>query len=311
MKITLNKSIRDEKGQAMILVLILLLVGGLIIAPLLGFMSTGLMAGQTLENKMKEFYAADAGIEYGLWKLTKGQDTWDEAFLPQVNRMQVRITRQDLLIPGKIAQAWFDGDTQQHYGSVADNPAWPCNMRVQMSHPGGFADYEYKFEITIENRDILDIIWGAELMQMTAVLPPGFTYVEVLDSDIITQPGVIYDFEISGDGLKLTWNFPDEYNRPVIVYSPQTEYRHSFKVTGPPGIENFDEESYSYSAQMIAVGLGFTVSKITAYAGDPDDPDVEVIAKDFRHGEFWEQILAWIMGWEGLTVFQFNRYPTD
>ena len=68
----LNKSIRDEKGQALILVLILMLVGGLIIAPLLGFMSTGLMAGQVFEKKTDELYAANAGVEDALWHLIYG-----------------------------------------------------------------------------------------------------------------------------------------------------------------------------------------------------------------------------------------------
>lgn len=69
MKRTANKLVRDEKGQAMILVVLLLLVGALIITPLLGFMGTGLMAGQINETKMAEFYAADAGVENGLWEL--------------------------------------------------------------------------------------------------------------------------------------------------------------------------------------------------------------------------------------------------
>lgn len=69
MKIALNKPVTDEKGQAMILVLVLLVLGSLIIAPLLGFMGTGLLAGQVFENRMAEFYAADAGVEDALWKL--------------------------------------------------------------------------------------------------------------------------------------------------------------------------------------------------------------------------------------------------
>ena len=72
MKIALTKPVRDEKGQAMILVLILLVLGSLIIAPLLGFMSTGLLAGQMLEEKMGEIYTADAGVEDGLWNLIYG-----------------------------------------------------------------------------------------------------------------------------------------------------------------------------------------------------------------------------------------------
>jgi len=72
MKRIANKLITDEKGQAFVLVLILLLVGALITAPALGFMSTGLMAGQVYEEKMDELYAADAGVEDGLWHLMYG-----------------------------------------------------------------------------------------------------------------------------------------------------------------------------------------------------------------------------------------------
>jgi len=55
--------LRDEKGNVLIMVLILLVVGGLILTPLLGLMSTGLLAGKVYERKMDDYYAADAGVE--------------------------------------------------------------------------------------------------------------------------------------------------------------------------------------------------------------------------------------------------------
>lgn len=61
----------DEKGQTMILALILLVVGGLIVIPLLSFMSTGLITGEVYERRTLELYAADAGVEDALWKLKK------------------------------------------------------------------------------------------------------------------------------------------------------------------------------------------------------------------------------------------------
>ena len=69
MKMALNKSIRDEKGQALILVVILLLVGTLIITPLLSFMGTGLIAGRVYEERMEEVYAAEAGVEDAIWQI--------------------------------------------------------------------------------------------------------------------------------------------------------------------------------------------------------------------------------------------------
>jgi hypothetical protein len=67
-----NTLIRDEKGRAMMLVLILFVVGALTLPPLLGLMSTGLIAGQVYQNETYELYAADAGVEDAIWKIQEG-----------------------------------------------------------------------------------------------------------------------------------------------------------------------------------------------------------------------------------------------
>ena len=69
MKIAMKRLVGDEKGAAMVLVLILLLVGGLIAAPLLAHMGTGLVAGEIYEKRTAELYAADAGVEDALWRI--------------------------------------------------------------------------------------------------------------------------------------------------------------------------------------------------------------------------------------------------
>ena len=78
-KIGLNKSVTDEKGQAFILVLILLVLGSLIITPLLAYMSTGLIVGQMHVRMTHEAYAADAGVEDAM-----GQIKTEAAELPEV-----------------------------------------------------------------------------------------------------------------------------------------------------------------------------------------------------------------------------------
>jgi len=65
----LGKAVRDESGKILVMVLVLLVVGGLLLTPLLGLMSTGLMAGQVYEKKTDELYAADAGVEEAVWKI--------------------------------------------------------------------------------------------------------------------------------------------------------------------------------------------------------------------------------------------------
>jgi hypothetical protein len=68
-KVSLRGLVRDEKGQALILALILLVIGGLIMAPLLSYMSTGIIAGGAYEKKADELYAADAGAEDAVLKI--------------------------------------------------------------------------------------------------------------------------------------------------------------------------------------------------------------------------------------------------
>jgi hypothetical protein len=64
-----KRIIRNEKGHGLDMVLALLGLGGLILAPTLGLMSTGLLAGEVYEHKTDELYAADAGVEDAVWKI--------------------------------------------------------------------------------------------------------------------------------------------------------------------------------------------------------------------------------------------------
>jgi hypothetical protein len=103
MKNIMKGAIRDEKGYVLITVLILLVVGGLILAPLLGLMSTGLLAGQVYEKKTDELYAADAGVEDAIWRIQTNNLTFDanncsEPWQITVNDRSVEVVvyREDL-----------------------------------------------------------------------------------------------------------------------------------------------------------------------------------------------------------------------
>jgi len=72
MKVAVKGLARDEKGAAMILVLLLLLIGGLITAPLLAFTGNGVLNGEVYEDRTAEVYAADAGVEDALWRIQHG-----------------------------------------------------------------------------------------------------------------------------------------------------------------------------------------------------------------------------------------------
>jgi hypothetical protein len=68
-----KRLIIDERGAAMVLALILLLVGGLIVTPLLAHMGSGILAGEIYEKRTGELYAADAGVEDAIWRIQQGK----------------------------------------------------------------------------------------------------------------------------------------------------------------------------------------------------------------------------------------------
>jgi hypothetical protein len=64
---------RGEKGQAMAMVLFLIMVGGLIVGSLLSYVGTGLLNSRVYDRRTAELYTADAGIEDAVWKITRGE----------------------------------------------------------------------------------------------------------------------------------------------------------------------------------------------------------------------------------------------
>lgn len=111
MKNSLRKRMRAEEGKVLVLVLAMLVVGGLVLAPLLGLGSTGLASGEVYERRAAELYAADAGVEDAIWKLQNpdvselphkecGDTPWTHSYsMPRVNDKTLSVTI-DYLVGG-------------------------------------------------------------------------------------------------------------------------------------------------------------------------------------------------------------------
>lgn len=65
----LRNIIKEQKGQVLPIVLILLVIGGLLMAPTLDYASTSLKGHQATETKTMELYAADSGVEDAIYWL--------------------------------------------------------------------------------------------------------------------------------------------------------------------------------------------------------------------------------------------------
>jgi len=69
MKIMLKRILRSERGQALPMALILLVLGGFLVVPTLALMTTNLTANRLVDRANLELYSADAGVEEIMWHL--------------------------------------------------------------------------------------------------------------------------------------------------------------------------------------------------------------------------------------------------
>lgn len=183
MKAALARAIRDETGKILIMVLILLVVGGLIMGPLLGLMSTGLASGQVYEKKLAELYAADAGVEDAKWhlqddsrlasKLSPDCDpewTADDIQWPVYYRLHDAVNRMQVGV--NVTPVWLLKGLSGDLGLPADQP--DVGDRWTGTVTGA---------INIDYRDnyVVDITTGeseARVDHLGVWLPPGYDYKE-------------------------------------------------------------------------------------------------------------------------------------
>ena len=85
----LKQMMSSEKGQALPIVLALMVFGALVITPSLGYISTSLNSSRVIRDDVKGIYAADAGVEDILWSLDNGMFFPDKHLPEFINQMMV------------------------------------------------------------------------------------------------------------------------------------------------------------------------------------------------------------------------------
>ena len=265
-KVIIKKGIKDEKGQILILVLILLVLGSLVITPMLAFMATGSKTGMTYRQNTEELYAADAGIEDGTWQIKYDQLEEDEVTFPgyhpydydnswpyvlseQVNEEETNVTIQNIWIPWGLTHPSKTNADLIIQGIPEDppNPAKPPKVIITgnvLSPPPTDVDSGV-FEIKIQYyHDPFEELLEIETLGIW--LPPGFHYDAGGDSniddyysgrDIFAHAGgeaVVWSFSsypFAGDGFDEP--FPvgdDDYVDPLDYPMTSTI---TFQFTGP------------------------------------------------------------------------------
>ncbi|MBA7675664.1 hypothetical protein ES703_83900 [subsurface metagenome] len=287
MKRTLNKPIRDEQGQALILVLLLMLLAGLIIAPLLGFMSTGIITQRKQEQRTLELYAADAGIEDALWRIKYLDEVPTDPYdlTETVNEMSVSVVIEE--------DIYFYGE---EVGAPSTHDYW---LQLESELLGYVGDDDwgvYTFLLSLTNKTGSHI----KLYYIKIACPVEFEYLSGLTNEDIDglalppagdfvsgNPPIIAE---SGSSKIITWTFPTP--RPQInaadLSDPEnpiyTTVTCSFQVEGPPGSGIL---SFLSKAARDDVGTvwEFKPFRITATAQAEDGSTTVIKARVFKSSD--------------------------
>ena len=211
----LKQMISSEKGQALPVVLALLVLGGLTIAPSLNYAATNLNSARILGEGVNGVYATDAGVEDALWCLGNGISPSQQ--LPEnINQMEVTIQTEEkgtyTLYLGELSEP----GAQYNKLDVSSNITWVEGNR-------------YKFEITVT----LLIDQTVHLATTGARLPVGYHYeddsVTRSDGEAACEPEITQD----GQGADLlNWLWKDwGLMRPALDKS-NVEFKLTFYITG-------------------------------------------------------------------------------
>jgi hypothetical protein len=227
-----GKLIKGEKGQALLVVLLVMLFGGLIFPPMLSYMSSGLKTGkEVFEERMYLSYAADSGVEDALWQvkakqlpnLLTGYEQYayydystsyewdyelDDEYGPTgiVNNDIVGVTFQNVWMPKDISAPSVSEAT-----SIAVNG----RLAVYGTMSGASAtEYQIKLLYYYNNQSPSqpDYDPTGELLRVEKIgiwLPPGFGYNDTLAGVPVTPSveGGQYGVPYKG-GRAVVWTFP-------------------------------------------------------------------------------------------------------
>lgn len=268
MKKTDNEPRENEKGQALMLVLAYLVLGGLTLVPLLSHMTTGLNAGEIREEQVALNYAADAGMEYALWVLRTDYITFDptdydtEFILnpPQnINDKEVTIT---------MKQIWPLEGLESSANGTENPDAFLVTGGVVNQDDG-----EYQVQITYDGSE------GDLPVDRVAVwLPPGFDYMADTSTGLTTDNPAEADWK---GGKTLTWDFSPAVNfldlplpeLPGGGFIPAQEYPTSrslfFNVTpNKTARSSLSWARTTNSDPYLTWETGYTINRITSTATD-------------------------------------------
>jgi hypothetical protein len=169
----LSKRKQNQRGQALIIVLALLALGGVTIASTLNYTSTILNSNRILKGEMDGVYAANAGIDYAIWAL-KNSEEIPYQLSESINGKTVGIETEDrgtfTMYCGELT---YVGEFPTHYDWISVNSteeyvSGTCNYTITVYWHG---------PSSIQRK----------LVEFGVTLPAGYTYEEGSQAEFDTN----------------------------------------------------------------------------------------------------------------------------
>ena len=280
----LKQIISSEKGQALPIVLALLVIGGLTIVPSLNHTFTGLNNSRMLEDSVKGVYAADAGVEDVLWSLANGVPAPTQ-LSQNINQLEVDILTEEKGIYTIYLGELVEPGEHFDYLDIVGDLAWDEEAQA------------YKYTITV--------IWlptsgepVIHLDQVGARIPIGYSYqtgsaADFEDNLSTDEPDEILD--VLGAYL-LNWEF--EPPKPDVSQADPVETQ-TFYITGDGELENYYTWIVANRDDIGAVGeITGGSYRITATATRPENNETaaRIVAEAMTADE-----TVYVLSWQVLN----------
>jgi hypothetical protein len=246
-RIELFKCLSGEKGQALIMVLVFMLLGSLVITPLLSFLGTALSTGRIYEDKTDALYAADAGVEDAIWQIK--YDNLDSLFTDPAYdeydfssnwtyNLSEQINNEDTTI--NIKNIWIPKGIDPPDKTTARNIIETGKLIISGNAP---SDSDYKIKVTFYPGE------GEEdalmVKQLGIWLPLGFSYVEGTsnleqadpeEDEYYSEP----DIQLHAGGQAVIW----DYSSVNFTFFPGVD---------PEGTPLMTEITFQYSSNQTGI----------------------------------------------------------
>ena len=205
---------KRESGQAFILVLVLLFIGGLMLPPLLALVNTGLKSSQVYEQKTDELFAADTGVEDALWKIIKHDaslgeygDPYPYTLTQQVNGLLVDVEVTKLSLIEGLLEEGYKPDSPH-------SPWWSLTLAAQVD------DGEYSCEMTVTytgvgNRQLETIgVFFAPFPGDTSLIegPYAITYTSPMTTEGLEDGSP--ETKVASGGFTFIWKWEETWFNP-------------------------------------------------------------------------------------------------